>query len=258
VAYESLILGFFTIWRGDPNLINLKGDKNRPKINEIVMGYRRDGFHWYRPCRQAFLGVSEDPLAWNWGNVQSVGGGCLVVGDRLFFYVSGRSANQKVNSTGLAFLRRDGFASMDAGCREGELLTRPLRFSGKNLFVNVNAPHGELRVEVLDEKGNLFSRFAANRCSPIRENSTLCEVRWQDVTDLSALANQSVRFRFLLRNGRLYSFWVSPGADGASYGYVAVGGPGFHEAKETAGREALREGCKILDALGISGALAEK
>jgi hypothetical protein len=42
-------------------------------------------------------------------------------------------------STGLATLRRDGFASMGAGGAEGFLLTRPLRFRSKHLFVHVEA-----------------------------------------------------------------------------------------------------------------------
>ena len=33
----------------------------------------------------------------------------------------------------------------------GTLTTRPVTFKGKNLFVNVDCPDGELKVEVLDE-----------------------------------------------------------------------------------------------------------
>ena len=50
--------------------------------------------------------------------------------------------------------------------------------------------------------------------------------------DLSSLANQPVRFRFHLRNGDLYSFWVSPEISGASLGYVAAGGPGFSSNRD--------------------------
>jgi hypothetical protein len=56
----------------------------------VCVGYSRDGFHWSRPDRQAFLSVSEHVGDWNWANVQSAGGCCLVVGDELYFYVSGR------------------------------------------------------------------------------------------------------------------------------------------------------------------------
>ena len=38
-----------------------------------------------------------------------------------------------------------------------------------------------------------------------------------------------------LRGGRLYAFWVSPAASGASHGYVAAGGPGFKGPTDTVG-----------------------
>ena len=83
-AYESLLIGLFSIWRGHP-----ADEVKRPKINEVCIGFSRDGFHWDRPWRQPVIGVSEDPNAWNYSNVQSVGGGCLVVGDKDAVYAPG-------------------------------------------------------------------------------------------------------------------------------------------------------------------------
>jgi len=224
VAYESLLVGFFTIWRGQP--------PDRHKPNDVVLGYSRDGWHWSRPDRRAFCPVSDKQGEWNANNVQSAGGGFLVVGDELYFYVSGRTGrpgNNKAGilSTGLATLRRDGFASMNAGEATGTLTTRPVRFSGKHLFVNVANPKGELRVEVLNQAGEVVPRLSAANCLPVKSNKTLQPVRWRGVGDLSSVANQPVRFRFHLSNGELYAFWVSPEATGASQGYVAAGGPGF-------------------------------
>lgn len=62
-------------------------------------------------------------------------------------------------ATGLVTLRRDGFASLDAGPEQGMLSTRPVRFSGSRLFVNVDCPNGELRVEVVDEHGEATQPF---------------------------------------------------------------------------------------------------
>ncbi|NOX53549.1 MAG: glycosyl hydrolase family 32 [Planctomycetes bacterium] len=233
VAYESVLLGLFTIWRGQP--------KDRAKPNEICLGFSRDGFHWHRPSRRAFIPVSERYGDWNWGNVQSAGGCCLVVGDELRFYVSGRagirgSRSSGVCSTGLAILRRDGFASMDATTKTGTLTTRPLRFSGRYLFVNVDVPKGELRVEILNEQGQPITPFTRANCQPLRTNSTAAPVHWKGGDDLSKLAGQPVRFRFHLTSGRLYAFWVSPERTGASYGYVAAGGPGFTGPVDTVGR----------------------
>jgi hypothetical protein len=228
VAYESLLLGAFSI-----NTADQDKRTGRPKINQVKLGYSRDGFHWHRLDRRVFLPVSENINAWNWGNVQSVGGVCLVVGDRLYFYVSGRTG--RTNSVGLAFLRRDGFASMDTGPEGGTLTTRPDCFSGKHLFVNVDNPKGELRVEVLNQAGQVMAPFTAEACVPVTADKTLQMIRWKDVNDLSALVNQPVRFRFHLKNGRLYAFWVSLEASGASQGYVAAGGPGFSSNRDLGG-----------------------
>ena len=230
VAYESLIIGFFTVWRGQP--------PDRHKPNNVVLGYSRDGWHWYRADRRAFCPVSDKQGDWNANNVQSAGGGLLIVGDELYFYVSGRTGRPGGNkagtlTTGLATLRRDGFASMDAGEAAGTLTTRPVRFSGKHLFVNVDDPKGELRVEILDQTGQVVPRFSAPLCIPITADRTSQAVRWRGVHDLSSVANQSVRFRFHLKYGKLYAFWVSPETSGASHGYVGAGGPGFSSNRDT-------------------------
>jgi hypothetical protein len=237
VAYESVLLGLFSMWRGQP--------KDRPKPNEIVAGYSRDGFHWYRPDRAALIPVSERKGAWNWGNVQSAGGCLLVVRDKLFFYVSGRAGTpgtsaSGVSSTGLAILRRDGFASMDAGVSEGTLTTRPVRFSGRYLFVNAALNGGELRAEVLDTDGRVIVPFTRNDAVPLRRDSPLAQLRWKGFTDLSSLEGKPVRFRFYLRHGSLYSFWVSGDRSGASHGYVGAGGPGYTAPTDTVGIKAYK------------------
>ncbi|MBN1347090.1 MAG: glycosyl hydrolase family 32 [Phycisphaerae bacterium] len=232
VAYESLIIGLFSIWYGQP--------KDRAKPNELYIGYSRDGYHWDRPMRRPLIGVSERYGDWNWANIQSAGGCCLIVGDKLYFYVSGRagvkgSASSGVCSTGLATMRRDGFASMDAGQKGGTLTTRKLSFKGKHLFVNADAHQGELRVEVLDADGKVVEPFTRDNCEPIKADRTLIPVKWKGAADLSAVAGKPVRLRFSLKMGRLYAFWVSPDASGASHGHVAAGGPGFTGATDTVG-----------------------
>ena len=236
VAYESVLLGLFSVWRGEST--------SREKINEVTLGFSRDGFHWHRPDRQAFLPVSDTEGSWNWANVQSAGGGCLIVGDLLYFYVSGRrgvpgTSLPGVCSTGLATLRRDGFASMDwlpgqmpvmrldeGGRRSGSLTTRPVQFSGGHLFVNADARGGELRVEVLNREGTVIPPFTYDACVPIASDGVRLPVRWA-APSLAPLAGRGVRFRFSLTRGRLYAFWVSPSPAGESRGFVAAGGPAY-------------------------------
>ena len=231
VAYESVMLGLFTMYRGE--------QPDREKPNDLCVGFSRDGFHWSREARDPFIPVSEHQGDWNWSNVQSAGGCCLVVGDRLHFYVSGRRGVPGTNmpgecSTGLATLRRDGFASVaDAwppgvsrpSARDRSLTTRPVRFSGRHLFVNASVD-GDLRVEVLDAAGRVIEPFSRDLAVPIAGDGTRMAVQWTGQPSLAPLAGEVVRFRFTLSRARLYAFWVSPTPDGRSRGYLAAGGPG--------------------------------
>ncbi|MCR9115441.1 MAG: hypothetical protein NXI22_00665 [bacterium] len=231
--YENLLVGMFTIWQGPDNESCKKLGIH--KRNEVLVGFSRDGFHWDRPSREQFLPVGERATDWNGGNVQSAGGGFLVVGDKLYFYCSGRAMRDGVHvkSTGLATLRRDGFASLDAKDRPGEMTTQPLRFTGKHLFVNVQSEAGELRAEMLDRDGKAIPGCGLADCLPLAKDSTRVEVRWRDQSDLASLAGQPIRIRFSLTNGSLYAFWVSQDASGASNGMMAAGGPGISGPRDT-------------------------
>ena len=110
-----------------------------------------------------------------------------------------------------------------------------MRFSGRHLFVNVDAPSGEVRVEVLDVDGRTISPFTASACVPVRGDTTCARVAWATAVDLSALAGRAVRFKFQVDNGALYAFWVSADTSGASRGFVAAGGPGFNGPIDTVG-----------------------
>lgn len=252
VAYESVMLGLFAIFRGYFHADTGEGRlvyPGRPKHNDVCVGFSRDGFHWQRPDHRPFLPISDRKGDWNWGNVQPTGGGVLVVGDYLYIYCSGRAgeARGKGNplrsdadgSMGLAVLRRDGFASMDDGSAEGTLTTRKVRFQGKHLFVNADATAGELRAEVLDADGHVIAPFTRDNCVPVKANGTLEAVAWKGADDLSAVVGRAVRFRFFVKNGSLYAFWVSPDTRGASGGFVGAGGPGVTSSRDTAGAEAL-------------------
>lgn len=124
---------------------------------------------------------------------------------------------------------------MESTENAGTLTTRPLKFSGQHLFVNIAAEQGELTAEVLDRDGNPIAPFTRENCEPVRGNKTLVEAKWRGTADLSPLADKPVRFRFHLRNGALYSFWVSSDKSGASNGFVAAGGPGFTGPRDTIG-----------------------
>ena len=252
VGYESLMLGLLQIHYGPPNSVCANGAF--PKLTELQVAFSRDGFHWDRSARETFIGATLEKDSWERAYIHSCGGVCLIVGDKLYFYYgafqgdeSNHNPAQHFNgmyansSTGLAVLRRDGFASMDAGADGGTLTTRPITFRGKYLFVNVDASKGELRAEVLDRDGTPIEPFTLANCRPLSCDTTLHQIAWQDGDDLSALSGKPIRLRFRLTHGKLFAFWISPDGWGASHGYVAAGGPGFTGPTDTQGGRAYAD-----------------
>ena len=249
VPYESIMLGFFEIHHGPEN--NTCIERGLPKITELNFAYSRDGFHWLRPDRNIHI-PAERRDVWDRGYVQSLSNLCCVRGDKIWFYYSAfqgdasktdpfwlKNGMHDRGATGVAFLRRDGFVSMEAGAKTASLTTRPVTFSGSQVFVNADTQDGELRVEILDEAGKPIAPYTLANCTPISADSTLQQVSWSGADDVTKLQGKPVRFRFSLQNGALYSFWVSKDATGRSDGYVAGGGPGFTGNTDTVGRDSL-------------------
>lgn len=227
MPYESIMLGYFVVWQGPEN--NVCEKLGIQKRNQVFIGYSRDGFHWDKPSRQAFMGVNQKEGAWNWGNVQSVVGCPIIKDDSLYFYVSGRGLNNSSRSwdsnmsTGLATLRRDGFISMETKSL-GTLTTRCVSFNGNYLFINADI-QGSLKVEVLDSNNNKIQGYSADDCLIFRGNKTKQLITWKNQKNVSSLKDRPVKFKFYINNGSLYSFWVSPWETGESRGYKAGGGP---------------------------------
>ena len=233
VGYESLMLGVFGIHRGPPNKICEK--LKIPKLTDLELAYSRDGFHWSRPDRTSFLAGTRRDGDWDRAYLHTAATICTIVGDKLYFYYGAWSGKRPGlddhmyagGATGVAFLRRDGFVSMDAGETASSLLTRPIRFGGQYLFINADASHGEIRAEAQDEHGAVLPGYSLADCVPFHGDATRQRLTWNNAPDLGGLRGKVVRLRFEIKNAAIYAFWVSPDAAGASHGYVAAGGPEF-------------------------------
>lgn len=104
-------------------------------------------------------------------------------------------------------LRTDGFVSVSAPFEGGELVTRPLTFSGKELALNFSgSAGGGIRVEVQDAAGKPQPGFALADSVETIGNELDRVVHWKNGTDVSALAGKPVRLRFVLKDADLFSF----------------------------------------------------
>ena len=226
IPYESIMLGFFSVWQGPENDVCLA--ENVIKRNQIMVGYSRDGYSWYREDMNPFMPVNENEGSWNQGNLQSVAGSPIIVDDKLYFYLSGRKleGKQEITSTGLAVLRRDGFASMKGN---GELLTSKLNFDGDYFYLNANVK-GELKVELLDANGLVIPGFSKSDCNVVSGDNVAYNVTWKNNKTLTSLRDSVIKVKFYVTDGEIFSFWISSQESGNSNGYTAGGGVGLHSS----------------------------
>ncbi len=205
-----------------------------------------DGRSWSRVCQgEQFLVLGEEG-SWDSGLISPA---CapVILGEELIYYYSGRRIRHDEplpedysRGCGLARLRLDGFASLDAGPIGGTVLTVPFWPEGKYLYINGDASEGEIRVEVLQDYTYVelkkFERgesgkglFRAEKCVPLNENSTCHRVEWEngenfiddfpagwnrpkssdDLKGMLHFSERAIGLRFYLRNAKLYSFWFA-------------------------------------------------
>lgn len=108
-------------------------------------------------------------------------------------------------------LRLDGFVSVAAPMRGGELVTKPFHFTGGELVLNfATSAAGAVRVEIQDPNGRAISGFSLNECPPLYGDSVERKVSWvkgrATSGDVSSMRGRPVRLRFVLQDADLYAF----------------------------------------------------
>jgi hypothetical protein len=108
-------------------------------------------------------------------------------------------------------LRTDGFASIAAPYQGGELVTKPLRFAGRNLVINfaTSAPGG-LRFELQDQERRPIPGYTLSESNEVIGNEIERVVSWKSGTDLSELAGKPVRLRVVMKDADLYALRFRP------------------------------------------------
>lgn len=103
-------------------------------------------------------------------------------------------------------MRLDGFASVRACSRGGELLTRPFTFSGRKLTINfATSAAGSLRFELQKADGQPWPGFALDDCQEQIGNEIERTVAWKSQGDPGKIANQLVRLRCVLKDADLFA-----------------------------------------------------
>lgn len=203
--YESQWLGFAEMRRvrkGQTGIV----DRGTTINWELLTS--REGRHWSRPIRQLFF-ADAGRETWRYQVFKIFANPPIEHDGKLWIYYGGKTGTVSVSegtkpfqALCVATLRIDGFVSLDAGQDPGTLLTKPVALSGNPLRVNFDAPEGDLLIEVLNLSGEVVARSETLNGDGIDEM-----VKWNKGR-LADRKGQSVRLRFTLRNGQLYSWWV--------------------------------------------------
>jgi hypothetical protein len=189
-----------------------------PGTRDVRLAISRDSKHFRRVGKRGpFLrpgpaGRFDSRQIWAMPNP-------IIVGDEIWIYYSGLNWDRtdqtdpaaphgrRMSAISRAVMRLDGFVSADAPYGGGELTTRPLRFSGSRLELNVDtAGGGGVRVELLDGTGKPIRGLSGAASVWHVGNSVRLSVTWPGDVDLESWAGKPVRLRFVLRDAKLYAF----------------------------------------------------
>lgn len=184
----------------------------RGQSTDIVLLSSRDGESFDRVLKEAFIRPAPTRESWgNRGNYAALNVFPLRddtpgVQAEHWRYLNPQHMGIMVRDR-IYYLPIDGFASINAGADEGEIVTKPLIFTGKELMLNYEtSAAGYIRVEIQDAAGTpVAHRSLADLKGDIRGNSRGEIAVWKNGSDLSAYVGQPMRLRFVMREADLYA-----------------------------------------------------
>lgn len=174
-------------------------DKKDVNSTDILLMTSRAGSTTYdRLFKGAFIRPGLDPA--RWGNRANYAALNVVPTGPAEMSIYVRSGDRYT-------LRTDGFVSATASFDKGELVTKPIIFTGQKLTLNYSTTaRGSVQVEIQDADGKPMPGFGLAECPEIIGDRIERDVAWTGSGTLSALAGKPVRLRFVMTEADLYSF----------------------------------------------------
>lgn len=173
--------------------------------SDNVLMTSRGGNRYDRTFMEAFL--KPDIGLENWTSRTNYPvRGIVPTGDKEISVYIQRNYGQPTGHITRYSLRPDGFVSVNAPYQGGEMLTKPLVFSGKELVLNfATSAAGSIRVEIQEPAGTPISGYSLADSPEIIGNMLEGIVSWKNGSDLSALAGKPIRLRFVMQDADLYA-----------------------------------------------------
>ncbi len=185
---------------GTPDEWNYAND-----CTDILFSSARGGTNFKRTFLEAFVRPGLDLRNWT-SRANYAARGIVETGEaELSLYVK-HNAGYATNHVRRYTLRPDGFISVRGPYAGGELVTRPLTFSGRRLEINYStSAGGGLHVELQTPDRKPIDGYTLSDCPEIIGDRIEQTVRWKSGGDLAKLAGRPVRLRFKLKDADLYS-----------------------------------------------------
>lgn len=143
----------------------------------------------------------------NWGLVETASGVKGAPNDISLYASEGDGWEGPGTSLSRYTIRIDGFVSVEAPMAGGEILTKPLTFTGSELVINfATSAAGSVLAEIQDDTGRALEGFTLADSTEIYGDSIERVVAWRAGKNVRALAGKQVRLRFVLKDADLFSF----------------------------------------------------
>ena len=170
----------------------------RGESTDILFMMARGNASYDRTFREAFIRPGLDPE--RWGNRSNYAALDVVPTSPTEMSI------YHVGSGDRFVLRTDGFASVQVGADIGEIVTQPLRFTGKELVINYStSAGGSVRVEIQDESGQPIPGFSLADSSNLVGDTIEQPVSWKNGSDVLSLAGKPIRLRFVMQEADLFA-----------------------------------------------------
>jgi hypothetical protein len=213
-AYLAFPAMYFHYQGDGPETRRVLGEPERGRgsgVIETQLAVSRDGLDWKRYPRPAYVPVGGRE------HMLFAAPGLVRRGDEIWQYVGGHGGSgtayhspyvkEKPAPLYRYVQRLDGFVAAEAAYEGGFLKTRPLRFEGNRLKLNLDTGAvGYAQVGFVDRRGKPIPGYSVDDCVYLNGDFLDAPVEWLGRgSDVSALEGREVRLVFRMRGARLYA-----------------------------------------------------
>ena len=224
-TYLAFPAVYFHYDKDGPATRQILGTPERSRGSGVVetqIAVSRDGLEWKRYPRPAYV-----PIGGNGSNAEQmlfVTHGMVRRGNEIWQFVGGHGgsgtgyhspyAKEKPAPLYRYVQRLDGFIAAEAGYTGGTFTTKPFRFEGSRLELNIDTGAvGYAQVGFIDENGKPIPGYSLDDCVYINGDYISAPVEWlKSGTDVSKLAGKTVSLVFRMRGTKVFAMQFAQGS----------------------------------------------